>query len=304
MISLVWTAFGMALSAAMLHTVLGLRRPIHVTYLSLACMMAWLAVFLYLQVDFYRVPTSQAVVETVRRQVTAAHCVIGCFLVFIPAYTGVRVPRLLMATCFGVLAIFVLTNLGSAYGLWYSASPERVRMSFAGDEYLAVVPPPMTLPQYAYELYYFGLMIIAFVCAVKMFRRGQRQRGAILAFAVAIVFGLAIVDLVRDAIGASWPYFAAFGITTFGLVMSIQLAHEFRVQADELATMIVHAEEQKRRQECILDALRALQHDVHAPARELEIGVNALTPATPTEQSNIGRLQRAVSRLRDAAPGT
>lgn len=299
MIGLVWTACGMAISSAVLHGVLGLRRPIHLTYLALACMMAWIAVFLALQAEFYRATTSEAVVEIERLQVISAHGLIGCFLVFVPSYTGVRLPRWLMAAYGCGLVALAVTNLVAPYGLWFSAEPELVRQKLWGEHYTAFVPPPMRLPQYAYALYYFSLMGVAFVCAMKMFRRGQRRRGAVFAFALGVVFALAIVDLVRESIGASWPHVAAYGIVTFGLIMSIMLARDFRIQADVLTAAIARVEEQAQRQETILAALRALQDDLHVPADILEAGMAALTTASPTEQVRLRRLLRAVLRLRE-----
>jgi hypothetical protein len=289
----------MAISSALLHGVLGLRRPIHLTYLALSCIMACLAVFLFLQVEFYRATTSAALVEIERLQVLAAHGFMGCFLVFVPSYTGVRLPRALMAGYWCALVVLAVTNLWAPYGLWFSASPELVRATFLGEPYTAVVPTPMTLPQYAYALYYFSLMAVALVCAVKMFRRGSRRRGAIFAVAISVVFALAIVDLVRDAIGASWPYVAAYGIVTFGLLMSIMLARDFRIQADALTAMIVRAEEQEQRQVTILEALRALEHDLHAPTDVLETGMCAFSAASAKEETQVRRLQRAVLRLRE-----
>lgn len=299
MISVVWIALGMAISACVLHAALGLRRPIHRAYLSLACIMLLLAVFLYLQVQFYRAATSEAAVETVRWQVLAAHGFIGCFLVFLPAYTGVRMPRALTAAYWSALAILVVANLWAPHGLWFSTAPELVRSTFLGEEYSAVVPPPMALPQYAYTLYYLSLLVVGFACALKMFRRGERQRGAMLAIGLAVILGLAVADLVRDSIGASWPYVATYGIVMFGLVMSVQLAHDFRVQADSLATMIVRAESHAEHQQSILEALQALERGLHGPADVLETGMGALGAESPREESYVRRLQRAVTRLRE-----
>jgi hypothetical protein len=289
----------MAISSALLHGVLGLRRPIHLRYLSLAGIMLCLAVFLYLQVDFYRATTSEDAVEAVRRQVTVSQGVMGWFLVFIPAYTGVRLPRQLIAVYVAGLLVLTAMNLVAPHGLYFSTAPTLVHSMFLGEHYSAVIPPPLALPQYAYALYYFSLIVVALVCAVTMFRRGQRQRGLILAVALIVVFALAIVDLVRDAIGASWPYVTAYGIVIFGLVMSVQLAHDFRAQADALATLIARAEIQARHQESILEALRALQRNLQTPADELESGMNSLTTATPREKYQVRRLHRCVSRLRE-----
>jgi hypothetical protein len=49
----------------------------------------------------------------------------------------------------------------------------------------------------------------------------------------------------------------------------------------------------------MLDALRALEHDIHAPLERLEIDVAALTAATTRDEAHLQRLRRAVTRLRE-----
>ena len=149
MTALLWAAIGITIGAAVLYATLGMRRPLDRAYLSFAFMMALLAVYFYFRLDLYRATTTDASDEAVRRQVLMVLGCHGCLLVFVPAYTRVRIPRLLMAAYWGGLAIFFLANLWAPYGLLFSGQPELVRSAFRGEPYYTVVAPPMSLPQHA-----------------------------------------------------------------------------------------------------------------------------------------------------------
>ena len=144
MTALLWAAIGITIGAAVLYATLGMRRPLDRAYLSFAFMMALLAVYFYFRLDLYRATTTDGSVEAVRRQVLMVLGCHGCLLVFVPAYTRVRIPRLLMAAYWGGLAIFFLANLWAPYGLLFSGQPELVRSAFRGEPYYTVVAPPMS----------------------------------------------------------------------------------------------------------------------------------------------------------------
>lgn len=299
MTPLLWTAFGMAIGAAVLHGALGLRRPRDRTYLSFAFMMALVAVFLYYQSNIYRATTAAAAVEATRRQLIVIDGFIACMLVFIPSYTKVRFPRALAAAFWAGLVFVALANLLAPYGLWYSAQPELVQSEFRGEPYNIVIAQPMGPLQYFYTLYFTSLLLVSLGCALKVFYRGERQRGATLAFAVALILVHALVDVVRDNVGGTWPYVAEFGVVTWGLIMSVQLAHDFRAQAEALGDAIVQVETHARRLRSILASMRALEQNMHAPLNTLETGVSELAADTSQEAAQLARLRRAVTRLRE-----
>lgn len=301
MTALLWTAIGMTVGAAILHATLGLCRPFERTYLSFACIMALLALFLFFQWEFYRATTSAAAVMATRRQVTVVVGFLACMLVFVPSYTKVRIPRPLMAVFWALLAVLFIANLLAPYGLWYSALPELVRSQFRGEPYNTVIARPMGAPQYAFTLYFTSLLVVSMVCAVKVYRRGERQRGLTFAVALGVILVHSLVDVVRDSIGASWPYVAEFGVVTWALIMSVQLARDFRTQAQTLGHAIMHVEAQAARLESILSSLRALEQNMDAPLHTLEAGLATLSATTASDDGQLPRMRRAVTRLRDVA---
>lgn len=301
MMRLLWAAVGITAGAAVLHGTLGMRRPRDRAHLSFACMMTFLAVYFYLGAAVYRATTTDMAVEAVRRQVFAVLGCHACLLVFVPAYTRVKIPRLVMAVYWGGLALLLVTNLLAPHGLWFSGQPELVHSTFWGERYQAVVAPPMSLPQHAYAIYFTSFLIVALACAVKLFRRGERLRSGTFGAALALVLTNSLLDVIRDNVGGSWPYVAELGFVAWALIMSVQLARDFRAQAVALEDAILRVEAQAERMRAMLDALRALEQNMHVPLEMLEAGVATLRATTPTEDERLHRLRRAVRRLREFA---
>ena len=81
--------------------------------------------------------------------------------------------------------------------------------------------------------------------------------------------------------------------------MSVQLAHDFRAEAEALGNVITKVDAQAKRLRSILDSMRALEQNMHAPLEMLETGVATLAAATTKEAENLHRLRRAVTRLRE-----
>jgi len=316
---LLFTAMGISIGAAVLNAALGLRRPLDRTYLSFAVIMALVAIFIYLQAMFYRAETVADAVQAVRYQVVIIDMFVACMLVFIPAYTRVHIPRGVLALYWiGLVAAFV-GALVSPYGLWYSAEPQLVRMMFHGELYSTVVAQPMGLLQYVFVLYFLSVLLLALRCGVAMIRRGGRRQGVSFTIAVALVLVYALSDIVRDAVGGSWPYVSEFGVVAWGIIMSVQLARDYRAQSEALATAITHVEAQAARLTSILQAMRALEQNMSMPLETLETGVQSLEswpqhaaaanhnansniniePPRPDDQ--LARLHRAVTRLREFA---
>ena len=123
MTALLWAAFGMTTGAAVLYGALGLMRQLDRRYLSFACIMALLAAYLYFEWQLYRAPTGEAAVDAMRRQLIVAHGFLAGILVFVPAYTGARIPRWLMSAYWGGLALFFVANLWNS--LTASGSPRN-----------------------------------------------------------------------------------------------------------------------------------------------------------------------------------
>jgi hypothetical protein len=297
--SLLWTGFGLVLGAALLHGALGLRRPLDRTYLSFACIMASLAAFLVLQSDLYEATTGEAAVEAVRRRVVAALLANASFLVFLPTYTKVRIPPWLMWSYWLVLVFLFIANLFAPYGIWFAMQPEIELALFRNQIYTTVVAPPMAFLQYTYAIFFLSQICLGFGCAFAMLRHGDRVRGWAFAAAVFVVGMHVALDIIRDAVGGAWPYVAEYGFVTWGLIMSVQLALDFRKQADLLSHAIVRVEAQADRLASILGALRTLEQNIDVPIQTLQSGMASLHGGTPRERVQDDRLRRAVGRLRD-----
>ena len=301
MTEVLWAAMGVTVGSALLHGALGLRRPVNRIYLVFALIMVLLAAFLYGQQVFYRVTSVELAISATRRQLTVISAFMGCLLVFVPAYTRVRLPQPLLAAYWIGLAVVIVVNLCAPYTIWFSGPPGLAQVEFRGETYTTAVSPPMGLAQYAFSGFATSLLVVAIACGVIMYRRGERQRGATFAIAVGLVFVHGLIDIVRASVGGSWPYVAEYGVVSWGIIMSVQLAHDYRAQARVLADAIVHVEAQAARLTAILQSLRALEQHMTAPLDTLESGVAALGTGAATEDAQLSRLRRAVTRLREFA---
>lgn len=297
MTPLLWASFGMTIGAAVLHLALGLARPLDRRHLSFACIMALLAAYLYFEWELYRATTSEQAVEAMRREVIAAHGFLAGILVFVPAYTRTRIPHWLMAGYWGGLALLFVGNLFARYGLWFSAKPQLVASTFRGEPYSAVVAPPLTELQYFHTLYVLTLFALTFTCAIDAIRRGERQRGATLAFALVVVVAQHVADVVRDAVGGSWPYLAEFGLVTWGLIMSIQLAIDFRANHLRLHATLNRVEQHAESLARLVEASLFVRDKLNTPLQTLEFGLTMCTPSGPEEEEALAELRREVTEL-------
>jgi hypothetical protein len=296
-----WSAIGMAIGAVVLHTALGLQRPLDRTYLSFACSMLLVAVFLYLQWELYRATSSVAAVAIKKHQVTVVAVCLACLFVFVPAYSRVRLPRLVTAAFWCGLAITLVANAVLPYGLWFSGEPRLVPSTFLGESYTTVITPPMDAPQVAFAIFSTSYVIVSLVCAGTMYRRGERQRAVTFGIALTVVLGHALVDIIRDNVGGSWPYVAEYGIVSWALIVSVQLARDFRDSTRRLGNAIDHVDTQAHQLTAMLDALCALEHDMQRPLHTLGSGVVELARATTAVDPQLRRVERAVTRLEELA---
>jgi len=296
MTTVLWLAFGLSLGSAVLHAALGLTRPIDRTYLSFAFMMALLGPYLYFEWMLYRATTSAEAVTAFRYQVMVADCFFGGLLVFVPAYTKARVPHWLMAAFWIVLAMLFAANLVAPYGIWFSAEPQLERLTFRGEPYTAVLAPP-TVPQIVHTLFIVALMAFTIRCAIDLIRRGDRQRGLVLAIAISVSVAQHLVDVVRDAVGGSWPYFAEFAIVTWGTIMSIQLVLDYRVTRERLRRTLSEAEQRTSQLVELVEASLHVRDKLNTPLQTLEIGLAMCKAQDRDDIETLAALRRDVVEL-------
>jgi hypothetical protein len=295
-----WAALGVSLGAAILFASLALYRTVDRTYLSFAGMMALLAAFMYFATRLYRAHSVEEATEAVRWQTVAAQGFLACALVFLPAYTHVRLSRRVLVVLFGILIAFFCANLLAPYGLWFAGPPTLVRHNFLGEPFAMVMPHPISGLRIAYAVYMLALHVLALVLVAKLYRRGETQRATALAISVIIIIAANIADVIGDARGNTGPYVAEFGLVALGIVMSIELAREFRQKTETLAAAIREVRQRAQQLHSILGALRTLEDSVLASMTTLEAGMARLR-ARSGESGNLERLGRAVSRLREVS---
>jgi hypothetical protein len=297
MTAMLWATFGMTLGAAVLHAALGLARPVGRTHLSFACIMACVAAFVYFEWQLYRTPTGAVAGAVARHQIIAAHGILAFILVFVCSYTQVRLPRWLISVYWVGLAVLFIANLRAPHGVWYAEEPEVVRATFRGEPYNSIVSPPLTALQYLHVVYVLGVFAFAFACALRMIRRGDRQRGAMLAIGLVVIVAGHLVDVVRDKIGGSWPYVAEFGLATWGLIMSIQLAIDFRVTQRSLRETLRRGEQHAAELARLIDATLLVRDKLNTPLQTLELGLAMRAPTRPEETQTLAELRKAVVEL-------
>jgi hypothetical protein len=297
MTGLLWSALGLTISAAVLHGAIGIRRPVDRTYLSFACLLAFLAAYLYFEWNIYRASTTEDAIEAARRQLISAHGFIGCILVFVPAYASVKLSRFVSWALWGGLVILFVTNLVAPYGVWFSAPPALVVSTVWGEPYSTLVAPPMALPQYLHALLVLSVFVVTFGCALKMSRHGQRRRGIVLEGALVVVLVHHLVDLFRDAWGGSWPYVGGFGFVTWGLIMSMQLAFDFKNSQLRLGAALYRAEQHAADLTASIEATLRVRDKLNTPLQTLELGLATRTASTADDERALANMRRAIVEL-------
>jgi hypothetical protein len=259
--------------------------------------MAMLAAFVFFEIELDTATTTREAIETVRLQVFAGHGLLAAVLVFVPSYTRVRVPRWLLVT-YGVgLGTLFITNLVASNGIWFSAPPQLVQSTFAGKPYTAVVVPSLTAMQYTQTFYVLTVFVLMFTCAAKVVRRGERLRGAMLALALTLAVVPHVVDVIRDAVGGTWPDVAEFGLVTWGLIMSVQLAIDYRISEQRLTATLASVERHAAELSRMVEATLRVRDLLNTPLQTLELALATRTAKRPAEERTLADLRGAVTQL-------
>ena len=218
-------------------------------------------------------------------------------LIFVPAYTRVSPPRWLITT-YGVgLTILFITNIVTPYGVWLSGEPTLLPSTFHGEPYTALIVPPLSVVQYVHLVFVLSVFGLSFACAFKLMRQGERQRGWMLAIALVVAVMQHVIDVVRDAIGGSWPYVAEFGLVTWGLIMSVQLAIDFRVSGQRLHATLKTAEQRAYELARMVEATLHVRDKLNTPLQTLELSLATRTAGKPDDEQTLAELRRAVTQL-------
>jgi hypothetical protein len=297
MSEVLWAVFGVTTGAAVLYGALGLARPPERTYMSFAAIMAMLAAFVFCERALYTATTPEEAIETVRLQMSAGHGLLAAVLVFVPSYTRVRLPREVRAAYGVCLGLLFVTNLVAPYGIWFSAPPRLIRATFGGETYTAVVASSLSAVQYIQTLYVVAVFVLMFMCAAKLIRRGERLRGAMLGLALLLAVVPHLVDVIRDAVGGTWPDIAELGMAMWGLIMSVQLAIDYRVSEQRLQTTLTSVERHAAELARMVDATLRVRDKLNTPLQTLELGLANRIAGHPAEERTLRDLSSAVTQL-------
>jgi hypothetical protein len=293
----VWVAFGMLVGTVVLYVALGIPRPFDRTHLSFACVMVMLAAYVFIEAEIDRATTSAMAVVLVRRQVVVAHALIASLLVFVQAYTRVRIPRWVVAAyAVGLFGLFV-ANLVAPYGIWFSAEPQLVFETSGDLPYTNIVPPPPSWLQWVHVVYVLGVFALTFTCALKQVRRGERRRGFILAISLVLVIAQHLVDVVREAFGATWPYSDVFGFVIWSLIMSVQLAIDYRIGAQRLRATLAAMEQRTTELARTAEAALHVRDKLNTPLQTLELTLAVREPRAAEDLDTLGELRDAVTQI-------
>lgn len=297
MTALMAICFGMCIVAGLLHGVLGLERPRDWRYLSFAAMMGCICVFLVMQHDLYFVASPEEGVERTRDLFYVGLAITALFMWFVGLYTRVRLPLLVKLFVVVALAGWTIFNAVSRYGSMFSAPPRTVAASSLGGETVYTLQPTELSPYTAaWGVFLLALTVINIMRGVVMMRRGERSQGAVLTLASGMIIAFYFIDYVRDLVGGTWPYVLEYSVVATGLLMSVQLAIDFRRKRDELAKALVRVEQQAARLTPMLRASRALPDALFPVLHSLKQGIHELH-ADSTDTASLARSDRAIERI-------
>ena len=292
---LLYTGFGASLSGFLVHLVLAIGRKADRQRIVFALLLASLCAYFLFERQLYAASTVEEVVRVTRDELPFTVAYFILFGWFILDYTRLRLPRPIIWIYLAGLAAALVYNYVGPYGFYYSVPPRIVTVRSLGGEPIHIAQAPLALAPALYYLLAAAMHTTGIAGGIRMARRGERLRGTIFAIAVALPLLALMLDVVHELIGAGWPYFAEFGLVGLSIILSVQLAIDFRLQEAHLAEALSR---EARALERVARVALAVKDMANTPLQVLEIGLANLA-ADPSHQSSIERMRRAVSKLNE-----
>lgn len=141
------------------------------------------------------------------------------------------------------------------------------------------------------------VFVLTFLCAVPMIRRGERREGVILGAALVIVVLQHLVDVVRDTVGGSWPYVLEFGLATWGVIMSIELAIDFGIRRSRLSEALANIERGAGDLARSIETSLHVRDQLNTPLQTLELGLQMWTARGAESEQTLADMARWVAEL-------
>jgi hypothetical protein len=116
---------------------------------------------------------------------------------------------------------------------------------------------------------------------------------------LTLIIVYAALDIIRDNVGGTWPYLVEYGVVSWALIVSVQLARDFRTTIRTLGKAIVYVDMQARQLTEMLNSLHILEHSMKMPLETLEAGIAGLARTTTEVDPQLRRVERATIRLKE-----
>lgn len=278
MSAFLWVGCGFAAASAVLFMAVGLSRPRDWKYILFAGAMFCLASYFSLQEMFYRSASLTFKIEVVRWQINVALVYYFVFSSFLCLYSGWRPHRYLVWATVLYLSLLFLANWFSPYSLYFTEPPHISTITPIGADTIHLFEAPIN--SFVVALFLFGVATHSWG-AYQIFRLQPRKK---LVFLALLITQIALaLDLTRDVVGGDWPYSIEFATVLLALLMSLELAIDFRRKENYLARA--------------LDSTLHIRDQLNTPLQTLTLGLELLPARTPEEESLVNRLRVSVERL-------
>jgi hypothetical protein len=290
-----YAGFGICLASGLLHGAIGLRRPRARRHISFALAMMFLSLFLLGQSRADAARGAEEVVAIERWQFCFSAGLIASLAWFAREYTGVRLPRPLLALFYATLALFVVGDLTAPFGGFLGSRPELSTVRFGGEQ-LTVYSTTLGILQISW-LSFSALFIVGVITmGVLLLRRGDRRRGVVFVAAFGMMALAPIADVLNGPV-ATRPPVGGLGVLILAFIMSIELAIDFRDNQAALAKAFVELQERADKISGMLETSRALRDQLNTPLQTLELDMTVIAESEPQLAPRVARMRRALDRL-------
>jgi hypothetical protein len=279
---MIWfaVAAGVALSSFVAHGALGIRRPRSAVHLTFAALMLFIVPFQIVSARFYTTRSPIEAVATGRAGVALAIAIVVLYARFVQKYTESKLPPWVASAYLAAAAAWLLYDLLSPWGLLFAAQPVEVVVPRGAPVVLFVRTPVIGL---AWQSFNALTIVWGVLEGLRIARAGRRRAGMALVVGSACVLITVFLDIVKGIFAEDWPYLGGFGLVVLALVLSAQLASDFRASERRLADLVT--------------AALVLSDLLNTPLQTLELGLETLTAQSAFERARVLRLKRAVARL-------
>lgn len=284
MSALLWAGCGAASLSSILNMALGLSRPVEWKYVSFSIAMLFLSVYFGLQHVFYYSTDLELKIEVVRWQIYVALLFFGSFGTFLALYTNWEPPGWIFKTIGVYIGIAALYNYLSPYTLYFTGQPHIAAYQQFGSDTIHLLEAPVNV--LVVSLFTFEMVVI--VGGAYLVYTRKRASKLIL---TALVVGWCCVtsDFVHDVVKGTWPYLGEFGAVFFAVLMSLELAIDYRSKESHLARALA--------------TTIKIRDQLNTPLQTLTLGLDLIAADTPDQQHLVERLKNSVNRLESLGRG-